>query len=95
MKIIDILNSKNVTLSFEVFPPKTAAAVPAAEKAALDIAALRPDFMSVTYGAGGGTSDFTVHIAENQRRRRRGSHAPFDLHIEYKGKSPHYAGKFP
>lgn len=64
MKIIDILNSKNVTLSFEVFPPKTAAAVPAAEKAALDIAALRPDFMSVTYGAGGGTSDFTVHIAE-------------------------------
>lgn len=64
MKIIDILNSKNVTLSFEVFPPKIAAAVPAAEKAALDIAALRPDFMSVTYGAGGGTSDFTIHIAE-------------------------------
>jgi len=39
MKIIDILNSKNVTLSFEVFPPKTAAAVPAAGQAGLGIAA--------------------------------------------------------
>ena len=63
MKIIDILKNKQVTLSFEVFPPKTADAVPTALAAAEAIAALHPDFMSVTYGAGGGTSDFTVHIA--------------------------------
>ena len=63
MKIIDILKNKRVTLSFEVFPPKTADAVPTALVAAEAIAALHPDFMSVTYGAGGGTSDFTVHIA--------------------------------
>lgn len=63
MKIIDILKNKRVTLSFEVFPPKTADAVPTALAAAKAIAALHPDFMSVTYGAGGGTSDFTVHIA--------------------------------
>lgn len=63
MKIIDILKNKRVTLSFEVFPPKTADAVPTALVAVEAIAALHPDFMSVTYGAGGGTSDFTVHIA--------------------------------
>ena len=63
MKIIDILKNKRVTLSFEVFPPKAADAVPTALAAAEAIAALHPDFMSVTYGAGGGTSDFTVHIA--------------------------------
>ena len=63
MKIIDILKNKRVTLSFEVFPPKTADAVPTALTAAEAIAALHPDFMSVTYGAGGGTSDFTIHIA--------------------------------
>ena len=63
MKIIDILKNTRVTLSFEVFPPKTADAVPTALAAAEAIAALHPDFMSVTYGAGGGTSDFTVHIA--------------------------------
>lgn len=63
MKIIDILKNKRVTLSFEVFPPKTVDAVPTALTAAEAIAALHPDFMSVTYGAGGGTSDFTVHIA--------------------------------
>ena len=63
MKIIDILKNKRVTLSFEVFPPKTADALPTALAAAEAIAALHPDFMSVTYGAGGGTSDFTVHIA--------------------------------
>ena len=64
MKIIDILNSKNVTLSFEVFPPKTEEILETAQKNAAAIASLAPDFMSVTYGAGGGTSDFTVHIAK-------------------------------
>lgn len=63
MKIIDILNQDRPTLSFEVFPPKTSDTYDSVAKATQEIAALRPDFMSVTYGAGGGTSDYTVGIA--------------------------------
>ena len=63
MKIIDILNQDRPTLSFEVFPPKTSDTYDSVAKATQDIAALRPDFMSVTCGAGGGTSDYTVGIA--------------------------------
>lgn len=63
MKIIDILNQGRPTLSFEVFPPKTSDTYDSVAKATQEIAALRPDFMSVTYGAGGGTSDYTVGIA--------------------------------
>ena len=69
MKIIDILNSKDVTLSFEVFPPKTDAGYAAVEKAAAEIAALKPDFMSVTYGAGGGTSQNTANIAADLQNK--------------------------
>ena len=63
MKISDLFREKEVTLSFEVFPPKTDAGYEAVEKAAAEIAALGPDFMSVTYGAGGGTSRNTASIA--------------------------------
>ena len=60
MKIRDILAQGNPTLSFEVFPPKTEDNYHTVEKAAKEIAKLKPAFMSVTYGAGGGTSDYTV-----------------------------------
>jgi methylenetetrahydrofolate reductase (NADPH) len=63
MKISEIFKNKEVTLSFEVFPPKTDAGYEAVERAAAEIAALKPDFMSVTYGAGGGTSKNTANIA--------------------------------
>ena len=63
MKISDLFKEKEVTLSFEVFPPKTDTVYEAVEKAAAEIAALGPDFMSVTYGAGGGTSRNTAKIA--------------------------------
>ena len=69
MKIIDILNQKKVTLSFEVFPPKTEEALLPVEKATEIIAALRPDFMSVTYGAGGGTSKHTTRIAADLEKK--------------------------
>lgn len=65
MKIRDILAQDRTTLSFEVFPPKTEDAYDTVERAASRIAKLKPDFMSVTYGAGGGTSDYTVGIASN------------------------------
>lgn len=64
MKIRDILNQDKPSLSFEVFPPKTEDKYESVERAALEIAKLNPAFMSVTYGAGGGTSRYTVDIAD-------------------------------
>ncbi len=69
MKISDILKQDKVTLSFEVFPPKTDLGYASVAHATQEIAALRPDFMSVTYGAGGGTSEHTVHIASDLHTR--------------------------
>lgn len=63
MKIRDILAEKKPTISFEVFPPKTEDKYESVERAAKEIAGLKPAFMSVTYGAGGGTSKYTVDIA--------------------------------
>ena len=63
MKIRDILGQGRPTISFEVFPPKTAENYESVKAAALEIARLKPAFMSVTYGAGGGTSQYTVDIA--------------------------------
>ena len=65
MKIKDILAKGQPTLSFEVFPPKEESNFASVEKAALEIAKLNPAFMSVTYGAGGGTSQYTVQIASD------------------------------
>ncbi len=64
MRIKKILQNKDITLSFEVFPPKTYDRMETVTKATTAIAALKPDFMSVTYGAGGGTSEYTVDIAK-------------------------------
>ena len=65
MKIIDLLNEDKVTLSFEVFPPKTSSKYENVLKATEKIASLNPSFMSVTYGAGGGTSAHTVALAKD------------------------------
>lgn len=64
MKIRDILAEGKPTISFEVFPPKTEDKYESVERATLEIAKLKPSFMSVTYGAGGGTSRYTVDIAK-------------------------------
>ncbi len=63
MKIRDILKSEEPHISFEVFPPKTDAGYDSVLSATRKIAALKPSFISVTYGAGGGTSKNTVSIA--------------------------------
>lgn len=65
MKISDIVESKQYSVSFEVFPPKTEDARESVTKAAREIATLKPVFMSVTYGAGGGTSEYTAEIAHD------------------------------
>ena len=67
MKVSEIME-KRAAFSFEVFPPKTEANYESVEKAALEIGKLHPSFMSVTYGAGGGTSKYTVSIADKIQR---------------------------
>ena len=63
MKLSELFSKDKPTLSFEVFPPKTHDLYDKVEAAAMEIAALSPDYMSVTYGAGGGTSLYTCGIA--------------------------------
>ncbi len=65
MKLKEIFSMSKPTLSFEVFPPKAEDLFEKVKDAIGEIADLKPDYMSVTYGAGGGTSDFTVKIAED------------------------------
>jgi len=69
MRVIDVITSEQPTISMEVFPPKQEAKYSTIEKATEEIASLKPGFMSVTYGAGGGTSDFTVSIASNLEKK--------------------------
>ncbi len=65
MKVIDILTKDTLSMSFEVFPPKTSSAFDSVKLATEEIAKLKPSFMSVTYGAGGGTSEYTLEISKN------------------------------
>ena len=65
MKLTEILNREKLSLSFEVFPPKTQDVFDVVKDATEKIAALKPSFVSVTYGAGGGTSKYTLEIAKN------------------------------
>ena len=69
MKITALLAENKPILSFEVFPPKTESGFDSVRTATEEIAALHPAFMSVTYGAGGGTSAYTLDIAENIKAR--------------------------
>lgn len=63
MKIADILTRGRPCVSFEVFPPKRDAPFGAVESAVDALCALKPSFMSVTYGAGGGANTNTCAIA--------------------------------
>lgn len=63
MKLTQVFQSGKLSLSFEVFPPKTGSSFETVRTATEEIARLRPSFMSVTYGAGGGTSRYTLDIA--------------------------------
>lgn len=69
MKITEVLKGSFPSLSFEVFPPKTESGFESVKTATEEIAKLAPSFMSVTYGAGGGTSRYTLDIAKNIKER--------------------------
>ena len=55
---MDIVNT-DARFSFEFFPPRTDVGVEKLEVVHRELAALKPDFFSVTYGAGGSTKDGT------------------------------------
>ena len=69
MRLIEILNRKELSLSFEVFPPKTQDSFDIVEESIEKIAQLHPSFVSVTYGAGGGTSKYTLDIAKSIKEK--------------------------
>lgn len=64
MRLSDLYEQDKPTLSFEVFPPKKDTEYESVLSAVQKIAGIKPDFMSVTYGAGGGTSDFTAELSK-------------------------------
>lgn len=67
LQTIPELLADHVTLSFEFFPPKTETAAETLRATLVDLAELHPDFVSVTYGAGGSTRDRTHEIVAHIR----------------------------
>ena len=63
MRISDILNAKKLSVSFEIFPPKQQSSYESVINTAMKLCSLHPDFMSITYGAGGSTKRNTAQIA--------------------------------
>jgi methylenetetrahydrofolate reductase (NADPH) len=64
MMISDILKSDRVSVSCELFPPKHGSGLTGAKSVVRKMAELKPSFISITYGAGGGTSEHTVSLAD-------------------------------
>lgn len=71
MRIIDVLKDEQVHISCELFPPKQGHQLENVKQVVQEIAILKPSYMSVTYGATGGTSDYTVDIA-NEIQNKNG-----------------------
>ena len=68
MKLTESIRKDRRTMSFEVFPPKTETTLEDVLATTQKIAELRPAFVSVTYGAGGGTSRYTLAVADHMYR---------------------------
>lgn len=71
MLIRDLFNQKKRTLSFEVFPPVREGNLESLFATIAELKELNPDFISVTYGAGGGTRDKTIEIASRVKNEIR------------------------
>lgn len=68
MKISDLFTKKRQTISFEIFPPKLTTPIETIYEKLGDFASMNPDFISVTYGAGGSKKGRTVEIASKIKR---------------------------
>ena len=78
MKISEILSEKKVGISCELFPPKVGSQLQNAKGIVKETARLKPAYMSITYGATGGTSEYTVDIADEIQN---GNHIPALAHL--------------
>ena len=67
MRIADLFKSKKAVLSFEVFPPKAESGMEGINATLEELSALRPDYVSVTYGAGGSRNAHTAEVARKVR----------------------------
>lgn len=63
MKIKELYHEKKIVISLEIFPPKLEMPVETVYRTLDELEGLKPDFISVTYGAGGKAKDRTVEIA--------------------------------
>ncbi len=77
-KIIDLFKTKPVTISFELFPPKTPEGYVKLQDTIAKLCALKPDFFSCTYGAGGGSREKTIDIVEYIQHQH---HIPAMAHL--------------
>jgi methylenetetrahydrofolate reductase (NADPH) len=68
MRISDVLARKSPVFSFEFFPPKSDDAVQQLERTIADLRPLEPDYVSVTYGAGGSTREKTIELVSRIKR---------------------------
>ncbi len=78
MRLTELLNSDEVTVSCELFPPKQGAQLEDYKRIVSETARLGPSYISVTYGATGGTSDYTVELANEVRNV---NHVPVLAHL--------------
>jgi len=67
MKIRDLFGQGRPLFSFEFYPPKTAAGAANLARALAGLVDLRPDFVSLTYGAGGSSRDRTVELVRRMQ----------------------------
>ena len=70
-KLVDIYARDGLTFSIEFFPPKTDEGMESLFRELQELKKLRPDFVSVTYGAGGSTQDRTFEIVKRMKWREK------------------------
>ena len=70
MRLTELLKTDQVTISCELFPPKQGAQLANYKNIVADMASMKPAYMSVTYGATGGTSDYTVELASEVEKHQ-------------------------
>lgn len=77
-KLTETFSQKPKTYSFELFPPKTEEGFQKLKETIAQLAALQPDYISCTYGAGGGSRDKTFDIVELIQKKH---HVPGVAHL--------------